>query len=377
MSERPTFDAPDAVGLRLDVRRALPDFTLDVQLSAQREIVVLYGPSGSGKSMTLRTIAGLSRPDSGRIEIDGRTMFDAARRINVPPHQRGVGLVVQDYQLFPHLTIAQNAAFGLSALPRDQQERRVAALLELLRIAGLAERRPATISGGQAQRAALARALAVEPQLLLLDEPFAALDEDVRISLRSELSALTQRLGLTVVLVTHDLREAHLLADRIAVLDRGCVLQSGSRDEVFRLPRSRRIAELTGVRNVFHGVARADGAITVAGLALRVTEAAAWPDGTSLDVAIRAERCNLRRVDPDQPLPPNCFVATVTEDLPFGNAHTLRMAPERIGPSVEIEVASRPYEVLGVAGRMRWVVELPADDLHVMLADEANGASAQ
>lgn len=357
----------------MDVRRRLPDFTLDVQLEAEHEIVVLYGPSGSGKSMTLRTIAGLSRPDSGRVAIGGRAVFDAARSLDVPPHRRGVGLVVQDYQLFPHLTVAQNAAFGLTGLPRAEQERRVTALLALLRIADLADRRPATISGGQAQRAALARALAVEPRLLLLDEPFAALDEDVRISLRAELSALTQRLGLTVVLVTHDLREAHLLADRIAVLDRGCILQAGPRDTVFRFPRSRRVAALTGVRNVFRGSVRADGAIEVAGLALHVSDAGTPSSSGAVDVAIRAERCNLRRLDPDQPLPPNCFVATVAEDLPFGNAHTLRMTAEGEGPPVEIEVASRPYEVLGVAARARWVVELPAADLHVMPVDPADG----
>ena len=165
-----------------------------------------------------------------------------------------------------------------------------------------------------------------------------------------------------------------LFRSRIAVLDRGRILQAAPRDEVFRAPHSRRVAELTGARNVFRGTARADGGIDVDGLVLHANDAAASAPGASLDVTIRAERCNLRRLDPDQPPPANCFVATIVEDLPFGNAHTLRLAPAGPGPRVEIEVASRPYEVLGVAARSRWVVELPAADLHVMKPEAADVA---
>ena len=157
-----------------------------------------------------------------------------------------------------------------------------------------------------------------------------------------------------------------MLADRVAVIDEGELLQFDRRDEVFQRPSSRRVAKLTGVGNVFSG--RIDGdRVTVDGLALR----ADVPSGVSgdVDVAIRAERCNLRRHDPDGDMPPNSFVTTITSQLSFGNTHTLHLQPEGAGPVVEIEVASRPYEVIGVATRDRWVVELPPEDLHVMVRE--------
>jgi molybdate transport system ATP-binding protein len=359
--------------IEVAIRRRLGSFQLDVAFECGHETLVLFGHSGSGKSVTLGAISGLLRPDSGRITIGGRVVFDRAAGIDLPPQRRGVGYVVQQLALFPHLTAAQNIAYGLAGLDRAARQRRVAELVALLSLGGLERRRPHELSGGQQQRVALARALARPVDALLLDEPFSALDEQLRGDLRSELLRLRAELGVPIVFVTHDLGEAHLLADRIAVLDAGRVLQSDAREEVFRRPRSRRVAELTGVRNVFAGEAVGERRVRVAGLELE----AAVPAGARgrVDVMIRAERCNLRRLDPDAALPPNCFVATVTADLAFGNAHTLRLAPEGAGPEVEVEVASRPYEVLGVAGRRRWVVELPEPDLHVMPAADA-GAPA-
>ena len=200
--------------------------------------------------------------------------------------------------------------------------------------------------------------------MLLLDEPFSALDEALRSDLRAELLRLRRELELPIVFVTHDLREAHLLADRIAVIDGGRVLQFAARDEVFLHPSSRRVAELTGIDNIFAGEVR-DGWVEVDGLPLRADDGRD-SEGATVDLAIRAERCILRRVDPDGALPENCFVARVTTDLAFGNTHTLHLEPEGAGPSIEVEVASRPYEVLGIAQERRWVVELPAADLHVM-----------
>ena len=168
---------------------------------------------------------------------------------------------------------------------------------------------------------------------------------------RSELLRLRHELDLPVIFVTHDLREAHLLGDRIVVLDEGHVLQFAPRDEVFRRPASRRVAELTGVRNLLAGRVEADGRVRVGGLALRV-DVPTTPGG-EVDLGIRAERCNLRRLDPAEPLPENCFIAHVVSDLAFGNAHTLRLEPEGAGPTIEIEIASRPYEVLEVASRAR------------------------
>jgi molybdate transport system ATP-binding protein len=216
---------------------------------------------------------------------------------------------------------------------------------------------------------ALARALVRPIEALLLDEPFSALDEALREELRAELLRLRRELRLPILFVTHDLREAYLLGDRIAVIDEGRVLQFDSRNEVFQHPRSRRVAELTGVRNIVTGRFE-EGRVVVCGLALTLTkDATPVPKGRLLDVGIRAERCILRRLDPDASLPSNCFVALVVEDFAFGNTHLLRLEPEGPGPAVFVEVASRPYEVLGVSSQQRWVVELPPGDLQLMPAE--------
>ena len=337
------------------------DFRLSAALDADDELVVLYGRSGSGKSLTLRAVAGLLRPAAGRIEIGGRAVFDAGAGVDLPPQERRVGYVIQELALFPHLDVRRNALIGLE---RDADApARYARLEGLLSIGGLGGRRPHELSGGQQQRVALARALVRRADVLLLDEPFSALDEALRADLRAELLRLRRELRLAIVFVTHDLREAHLLADRVAVLDGGRVLQFAPRDEVFRRPASRRVAELAGFANIFGAEVRGGRAV-VAGLPLR----AALPADAApaADIAIRAERCILRRLDPDGPLPENCFAARVVGDLAFGNTHTLHLEPEGAGPPVAVEVASRPYEILGVAGRRRWVVELPAGDLRVM-----------
>ncbi|MDA0257023.1 MAG: ABC transporter ATP-binding protein [Chloroflexi bacterium] len=352
--------------LRAAFEARIGDFDLAVDIAADDELVVLYGPSGSGKTVTLRAIAGLLPVTSGRIEIGGRVVVDGDAGVQLAPQQRRVGYVVQEPALFPHLDVRRNVLVGVErsteALARYEQ------LRAMLHIEGLDERRPHQLSGGQQQRVALARALVRPTEALLLDEPFSALDEALREELRAELLRLRRELRLPILFVTHDLREAHLLADRIAVLDEGRVLQFDRRDEVFRHPRSRRVAELTGVRNIVAGRIEG-GRVVVQGLALTLPEEAPpAPEGSALDVGIRAERCILRRLDPEAPLPPNCFVALVVEDLAFGNAHLLRLAPEGPGPTVLVEVASRPYEVLGVASQQRWVVELPPGDLQLMPA---------
>ena len=350
------------MSVRADFRARVGDFRLDVRFEAANELVVLYGRSGSGKSLTLRALAGLVDPDAGRIEIGGRAVFDAGAGVDLPPQRRRVGYVIQELALFPHLGARDNVLIGLE---RDADApARYEALRTLLSIEGLDERRPHQLSGGQQQRVALARALVRRSEVLLLDEPFSALDEALRSDLRAELLRLRRELDLPIVFVTHDLREAHLLADRVAVIDGGRVLQFGERDEVFRRPSSRRVAELTGIANILAGEVRG-GRVEVAGLALRADDVRAV-EGAAVDLAIRAERCILRRFDPDGVLPENCFAARVTADLAFGNTHTLHLEPEGAGPPVEVEVASRPYEVLGIAHERRWVVELPAADLHVM-----------
>ena len=356
--------------LEFSAEASLGAFAYDASFDARDEVVVLFGHSGAGKSITLQLVSGLMRPQRGRIVIGDKTVFDSDRGINLPPQNRQLGYVVQELALFPHMSVRENIGFALSRTAATTA--RVRGLMDLLEIRDLAERRPATLSGGQRQRVALARALARESSLLLLDEPFSALDESLRITLRRELLQLRRSLGLTIVFVTHDLREAHLLADRIAVFDGGRLLQFDARETVFRRPSSSRVAHLTGVANVRRGVVRsasADGLVVeVNGLGLRCgssAEGVHTSPGNFVDVAIRSERVIIRRGAVGVE---NTFAAAITEEFAYGTSHTLLLQPIAGGPCLEAELAARPYEVLAIPSRREWTVELPAEDLHVMPA---------
>ncbi|HHK66906.1 MAG TPA: ABC transporter ATP-binding protein [Candidatus Acetothermia bacterium] len=214
------------------------------------EYLVLLGPTGAGKTVLLEAIAGLRRPTGGRILLDGRDITSTA------PERRGIGFLYQDHALFPHLTVAENIAFGLRArrIPRDEVRTRVKEIAHLLRIEGILPRRPGSLSGGEKQRVGLGRALAIAPRLLLLDEPLSALDPETREGLQGELLRVHRSLRTTTVHVTHDFEEAISLGDRMAVMDRGTIVQEGRSEEVFRRPASPFVARFVGARNVFSGI---------------------------------------------------------------------------------------------------------------------------
>jgi molybdate transport system ATP-binding protein len=239
--------------LLIDVHRRLPSFTLDLQLEVKEEVLVLFGPSGAGKSMTLESIAGLVTPDKGEIVLDGRVLFRRGvpgTHADMPARRRGVGYVFQNYALFPHLTVLGNVRYPLG---RDGQSREKAmALVEQMGMGQLADRFPHQLSGGQQQRVAIARALARNPEVLLLDEPFSALDPGLRERLRADLRALQQARHLIVICVTHNVEDAFALGDRLAVLRDGELEQVGKVAEVFRRPSSMSTAEVLGIRNIFH-----------------------------------------------------------------------------------------------------------------------------
>jgi spermidine/putrescine ABC transporter ATP-binding subunit len=240
---------------------AADDVTLHVQPG---EFFALLGPSGSGKTTVLRLIAGFLQPQHGSIIIGGRDMT------GVPTYDRAIGFVFQNYALFPHMSVAQNIAFGLESrrLPRHLIAGRVAETLDLVQLTGLDERRPAQLSGGQQQRVALARAIVTQPSVLLLDEPLAALDKKLRTEMQVELRALQRRLGITTLFVTHDQEEALTLADRLAVMNHGRIIQMGPAREVYERPRTRFVTDFLGEANLFAGKVTAitDGqaAITLA-----------------------------------------------------------------------------------------------------------------
>jgi len=222
-------------------RPAVRDLTLTVN---RGEILALLGPSGCGKTTTLRLIAGFERPDAGRVVLHGQVV--AGEQVWVPPERRGVGMVFQDYALFPHLTVAENIGFGLTALPRSARQERVRQLLRLTGLDGLDDRYPHQLSGGQQQRVAIARALGPSPQVLLLDEPFSNLDTELRVQMRLELRRLLEQLGITAVLVTHDQQEAMAIADRMAVMLDGRVEQVDSPEKVYHYPVNRAVAQFVG-----------------------------------------------------------------------------------------------------------------------------------
>jgi molybdate transport system ATP-binding protein len=239
--------------LRVDTKLQLGEFNHQADFSAGSELVVIFGPSGAGKSLTLSVLAGLTVPDSGLIQVGDRVFFDSSKRINLPPQKRRVGYVFQEYALFPHLTVAGNIAFGLPKLSRQEKAERVDEMLSLMRLERLGDSYPHQISGGQRQRTALARALAFEPSVLLLDEPFSALDSAVREKLRLDILRIKERLRIPIVFVTHDLEEAYMLADRMVVFDKGRVRQVGTRDEIFYKPADRTVARFVGAKNIFSG----------------------------------------------------------------------------------------------------------------------------
>jgi len=235
------------VTLRADIRAAADEFRLHVAFEVTGGITALFGPSGAGKTLTLRHIAGLERPMSGRITLGDRVLFDAAAGIDLSPRRRRVGLVFQEYALFPHLSVGANVAYGLSGLGRGARLRRVSELLDLVGLSGYGARGPRALSGGERQRVALARALAAEPELLLLDEPFAALDFRIRGELRTAFLDIRRRAGVPVVLVTHAVEDVRALADSVVLMSGGGVVASGPTGDVFSRPPSAEAAALLGV----------------------------------------------------------------------------------------------------------------------------------
>ena len=228
---------------------------LDVSFAcAPGEMLALVGPSGGGKTTVLRSIAGLYRPGRGHVACAAQTWLDTERGIDTPAHRRSVGYVFQSYALFPHMTAEANVAAALGHLPAGQRPRRARELLAAVRLAGLERRRPNALSGGQQQRVAVARALARDPAALLLDEPFSAVDRATRQRLYRELAELRRSLKIPVILVTHDLEEAALLADRMCILHHGRTLQAGSPVEVTTKPTTVEVARLVDIRNVFEGL---------------------------------------------------------------------------------------------------------------------------
>jgi len=358
-----------AEGLRASIRQHAP-IPLDAELEcAPGELLALVGPSGSGKSTLLRCIAGLHTAGDGSIRCNGETWFDAAAAIDQPVQARRIGFVFQSYALFPHLSALENVAAALGGLTFAGRTERAHELLARVHLDGLEQRKPAALSGGQQQRVAVARALARDPAVLLLDEPFSAVDQVTRRKLQQELARLRAHLNIPMLLVTHDLDEARMLADRMVILHRGRTLQAGTPDEVMTRPQSAAIARLVGLHNLFEGTLAQDGGglklewlgqrLEVNNIAGRAGDRVCWvipPEGVLLH----------RRERPSRGEAENPVSGSVQDCLRLGPFTQIRLVPdgggEPIAFSVPTHVAERNDIAPGAAAR----VTLLAESIHLM-----------
>ncbi len=339
------------------------DFTAlhDVDLDIRRgEFISFLGPSGCGKTTLLRAISGLDVQTTGSVHQDGRDIS------NLPVNQRDFGIVFQSYALFPNLRIKDNVGYGLVAAKKEraQIDVRVKDLLAMVGLADQSDKYPAQLSGGQQQRVSLARALALSPGLLLLDEPLSALDARVRAHLRGEIRALQQRLGITTVMVTHDQEEALTMSDRIVVMSKGRVEQVGTPDEVYRKPASPFIADFIGRMNFMEGRLLADSKADCQGTVLSFDAALDRAHGTAITLCLRPEDIVVRNTDGGA----NTFEADVGAMEFMGNhfATTLHLPGSRL--SVSADLSMNDVRDLGIRTGARIAAALPPDRLHVFAA---------
>jgi molybdate transport system ATP-binding protein len=358
-----------AHGLQVRLRQRTP-IPLEVEIEcAPGELLALVGPSGSGKSTLLRCIAGLHAAGDGAVRCNGETWFDAGAAINHPVQARRIGFVFQNYALFPHLTALENIATALGGLTFAERTARAHELLARVHLDGLAQRKPAALSGGQQQRVAVARALARDPAVLLLDEPFSAVDQVTRRKLQQELARLRAHLNIPMLLVTHDLDEARMLADRMVILHKGNTLQSGPPEQVMTQPDNAAIARLVGLQNLFEGTLVSEGGdlkLAWLGHRLAVTRIAgaagdrvAWvipPEGVLLH----------RRERPSRGEAENPVAGTVQDCLRLGPFTQIRLLPEGGGEPLAFSVPTHVAERNEIAPGARARVTLLASSIHLM-----------
>lgn len=364
--------APSGLHVRLSQAGPIPleaDFAC-----AAGELLALVGPSGSGKTTLLRAIAGLYRPAAGRIQCSERLWFDAATAHCLTAQQRRIGMVFQDYALFPHLSALGNVMTAMGHVPRHARHERASAWLARVRLEGLQDRYPAQLSGGQRQRVAVARALARDPEVLLLDEPFSAVDQVTRRRLQRELALLRESINIPMLLVTHDLDEANALADRLCVLHTGRTLQSGPPSTLFRRPATPEVARLLDKHNVFHGrIEEEGGARWLQWGPWRLDVAAGlddWTPGQHVAWYVPPSDVVLhRRGRPSQGERENPVTGRVAEFIVLGGVALVTLAFEHTKDTLRFEITTHAARRNGLSRGESVTVSLLAEGMHPMLAE--------
>ena len=359
------YDENKPVTLNANIQKKLSNFSLNIQIDTQGSPLGILGASGSGKSMTLRCLAGLETPSTGKIVLNDRILFDSQKNINIHSRHRRMGLVWQNYALFPHLRVIDNIGFGLSHLAKPERDRIIQSYLKLMQLEGLENRYPTELSGGQQQRVALARALAIQPDALLLDEPLSALDNYLRHQIEQLLIQLSQTYAGTIILVTHKLEEAYRICDRLIVLSQGRAIANGCKEDIFSRPNSYEVAQLTECKN-FSTIHIIDGDRIYApawGCTLHLLQ----PVNDSIYVGIRAHHLRFPECDRDL----NTFECWLvkTSETPHRMTLYLRLDNSQKGDRsyhLQAEVFKEKWETLKDRP-FPWFVHL--DPLRLILMD--------
>ncbi|MDH4982060.1 ABC transporter ATP-binding protein [Hyphomicrobium sp. D-2] len=353
-----------AAALSIECRQDAP-IPLDVSISTRAgELLALIGPSGSGKTTVLRSVAGLYKPRHGRIRVGGESWLDTDNKIDMSPQQRRVGLVFQDYALFPHLSAVDNVALAMLDTDKVTRQRRAEELLARVHLNGLAHRRPSQLSGGERQRVALARALARDPKVLLLDEPFSAVDRMTREPLKQELASLHRALDIPIVLVTHDIEEAQALADRICVLNKGNVMQIGAPDDLRLRPRTVGVARLMGQDNIATAEVLDATHIRCGSHVLKVRLVDGHTAGEKVTVLFPVDCISVIDADAEHASLANSLRGHIVEIFASGDFKTLLMDFD--GVALRLKVTAREAAQRHLAVDAKITVTLDPEGIHLM-----------